>query len=145
VRQLLADSDGDVRCANSELHRMGEAIGARLADDFLAKSGSGSVKCESFDDSVVSIAEALKAYLGVSAEAVALSSLGEYEVRLSESNPMAEWVEVPESLGGLEYTAMLPAAIKGGLEAVGWNVRVEGRKAAGHSREAVRVEHMASE
>lgn len=142
VRQLLADVDYDVSTANSELHRMGESIGARLADDFLAKLSAASTRCDSFGDSVAVVAEAVKAYLGVSADAVQIGQASEYEIRFNEDNPMAEWVELPDSLAGLEYTAMLAGAIKGGLQAVGLRVSVWSSKQASsisRERETFRV------
>ncbi|CAD7949452.1 unnamed protein product [Amoebophrya sp. A120] len=129
ITQLMEDLHSDTQQMNDALDRMGEQMGARLVDEFLAKTQnivtSFPLCCQDFPDLCEIIATVgFKMYLGVAAE-VANVSEKSCDFILRE-NPLSEFVEIPAELqsGGLWYSNILAGAVRGALAAVGVRTRV---------------------
>ncbi|KAG9510815.1 Serine/threonine-protein kinase ICK, partial [Fragariocoptes setiger] len=120
VAQLLSDYD-NVDEVNKQLDRMGYNIGLRLIEDYLAKSNSP--RCTDMKDVAKKIQQAFRLYLGILPNVGQWSQANDEFSILIESNPVSEFVELPESLGGMTYLNMLPGVIRGALEMVCINVR----------------------
>ena len=119
VTQLLKDYEA-ADATSAQLEKMGYNIGIRLVDEFLAKAQINS--CQSFAETADVIAKiGFKMFLGVAAEVVSTSAT-EFSLQL-ESNPLAEFVELPEQYSSLAYSNMLCGVLRGALEMV--QMRVE--------------------
>lgn len=92
-------------------------MGQRLIDEFLAKTKI--TKCSEYREIAERIGRiGFKMFLGVNATVSDWSSDGSECSLTLESNPLAEYVEIPENLKGLRYSNIIPGAIRGALEAV---------------------------
>lgn len=122
VRQLVLDY-AHPQQVNEQLDRIGYNIGLRLVDDFLARSAAPP--CRSFAASAEIIARvAFRMYLGVNAKVAHIASDGsEYSI-LFDSNPLAEFAELPEPMkGSLWYSNVICGVIRGALEMVQYSVQ----------------------
>ncbi|CAG9461328.1 unnamed protein product [Pedinophyceae sp. YPF-701] len=123
VRQLMTDHQ-DVDEVNSRLDAIGHSMGVRLADEFLAKSGTE--RCLTFKDAIDKIAKAaLPMFLGVEAQVTAWGADGREVSLVLHENPLTDFVELPRGLEGLQFSQALCGAVRGGLDVV--NVRVDCR------------------
>ncbi|KAG7154213.1 Trafficking protein particle complex subunit 3-like [Homarus americanus] len=100
VAQLLKDYE-NVDDVNRQLERMGYNIGMRLIEDFLARANP-----------------AFKLYLGVSPSIGSWSPGGDEFSVVLETNPMAEFVELPDHCLGLRYSNIMAGVIRGACEMV---------------------------
>jgi hypothetical protein len=99
-------------------------MGMRLIEEFLAKSGIPS--CENFKDTAQAIAKvAFKMFLGISAEVSKWSADNRTFFMTFRHNPLNEFVELPASCTGLEYSNVICGAITGALRMVRLNVTCE--------------------
>lgn len=115
VTQLLSDLD-DVEKVNASLEKMGFNIGVRLIEDYIARTNME--RCYDLRETAEKIQSALKIYLGVSSTVGNWNAAGdEFSVSL-DSNPLAEFVELPEQYSKLRYSNMLPGVIRGACEMV---------------------------
>ena len=124
VRQLTRDFGDDMDSVNSQLFHMGQRIGHRITDEYLAKSGVEP--CRSFRDTASAVAVVgMKMFLGIEAEAVMRSEDGnEYSIILKD-NPLALYVELPEAYKQkLWYSNVLCGVIHGSLGMVGYDCQV---------------------
>lgn len=130
VTQLLRDCEQDVPLVNAELFRMGENIGARLVDEFLAKTsnimGAFPICCQDFRDIAEIIAQVgFKMYLGVTADVKNWNEDGSCCELHVLDNPLTEFVELPRGYQGSQKTAplwysnILCGAIRSSLRALG--------------------------
>ena len=94
----------------------GYNIGLRLIEDFLAKTNSG--RCHDMKDTAEKIQMAFKMYLGVSPSVANWSAANDEFSLLIDSNPLTEFVELPENLHNLKYSNILSGIIRGALEMV---------------------------
>lgn len=115
VVQLLKDYENpdDV---NRQLERMGYNIGMRLIEDFLARANPG--RCYDLRDTADKIQQAFKLYLGVSPTICNWSVGGDEFSVVLESNPLSEFVELPENQTRLHYSNILAGVIRGACEMV---------------------------
>ena len=122
VAQLLKDyeNDDDV---NKQLDKMGYNIGVRLIEDFLARSNVG--RCQDFRETADVIAKVgFKMFLGITPAVTNWSPAGDEFSLILESNPLTEFVELPEGHSSLNYSNILCGALRGALEMVQMDVAV---------------------
>ncbi|KFM63330.1 Trafficking protein particle complex subunit 3, partial [Stegodyphus mimosarum] len=115
VAQILKDyeNDDDV---NKQLERMGHNIGVRLVEDFLARTNVG--RCHDLRDTADKVQAAFKMYLGISPVITNWSPAADEFSLLIDSNPLTEFVELPEGHNSLKYCNILAGVIRGALEMV---------------------------
>ncbi|KAG0710449.1 Trafficking protein particle complex subunit 3 [Chionoecetes opilio] len=121
VAQLLKDYE-NVDDVNRQLERMGYNIGMRLIEDFLARANPG--RCYDLRDTADKIQQAFKLYLGVSPSIGSWNPGGDEFSIVLETNPMAEFVELPDHCLGLRYSNILAGIIRGACEMVQMEVMV---------------------
>uniref|UniRef100_A0A131XJJ7 Trafficking protein particle complex subunit n=1 Tax=Hyalomma excavatum TaxID=257692 RepID=A0A131XJJ7_9ACAR len=115
VAQMLKDYESDEE-VNKQLDRMGYNIGLRLIEDFLARTNVG--RCYDFRDTAEKLQMAFKMYLGISPSITNWSPAGDEFSLILETNPLTEFVELPESHVNLKYSNIIPGVIRGALEMV---------------------------
>ena len=119
VRQILRDREDDVDATNAALERVGRSMGTRIVEEYLSRTGAGARACRSFEDACEAVAKtALKMFLGVDARTRDWSEDVDECVIEMDTNPLAEFVELPKRYEGLCYCNALCGAIRGALEAV---------------------------
>lgn len=121
VAQLLRDYE-DAAQVNSQLEKMGYAIGMRLIDELLARTPVG--RCADFRETAEVVKLAFRLFLNLQ-PVITIATDREFTVHLGsgENNGDglgSEWVELPESArkGGLHYASLLTGVIRGALEMV---------------------------
>jgi len=127
VAQLMKDYE-DVEAVNTQLEQMGHNIGVRLIEEFLARSNLP--RCKEFKETGEVIAKVgLKMFLGVTGTVANWDpKKNEFSLILDE-NPLAEFVELPESdnnnvtTNTLYYSNILCGVLRGALEML--QMRVE--------------------
>ena len=122
VVQLVEDCD-DIKEVNDKLLSMGQSIGTRIIDEFLAKSNQRE-PCKSFEETCETIGRvAFKMFLGVEAD---VRNWNEDKSRCSlvfPENPLNENVELPPGKNFL-YSNIICGAIRGALEQILYKVDV---------------------
>jgi len=115
VAQLLKDYENpdDV---NKHLDRIGYNIGLRVIEDFLAKTNTP--RCHDFKEVAEKIQMAFKMYLGVTPGISSWSTAADEFSLILDSNPLTEYVELPDSILNLRYSNILAGAIRGALEMI---------------------------
>ncbi|XP_077976856.1 trafficking protein particle complex subunit 3-like isoform X2 [Glandiceps talaboti] len=121
VAQLIKDYESDDE-VNKQLDKMGYNIGVRMVEDFLARSNVG--RCHDFRETADVIAKGFKMYLGISPAITNWSPAGDEFSLLVESNPLTDFVEIPEKHGNLYYSNILCGVLRGALEMVQMEVKV---------------------
>lgn len=122
VAQLLKDYENDEQ-VNKQLEKMGYNIGIRLVEDFLARSSVG--RCQDLRETADTIAKVgFKMFLGVTPVVTNWNSAGDEFSLLMETNPLADFVELPEGHGQLRYSNILCGVLRGALEMVQLDVCV---------------------
>eukprot|EP00887_Chlorella_sp_A99_P000385 scaffold13.g385.t1 len=130
VRQLVADYE-DVEEVNRQLEKMGYNIGQRLIDEYLAKSKTQ----RDFRDTADKIAKVgLKMFLNTTAAVTNWNAEGTECSLILEDNPLTDFVELPEGLGGLRYSNLLCGVVRGALEMVSLEVEASFVKERGGAR-----------
>lgn len=125
VAQLLRDYE-DPAQVNSQLDRMGYALGIRLIDELLARTPIG--RCADFRETAEVVRLAFRLFLNLQ-PAISIVNDREFTVHLGgeagSDGLGSEWVELPEVArkGGLHYVSLLTGVIRGALEMV--HVEVE--------------------
>mmetsp|Transcript_32168 Transcript_32168/g.54247 ORF Transcript_32168/g.54247 Transcript_32168/m.54247 type:complete len:189 (-) Transcript_32168:115-681(-) len=116
IMQLIKDYE-DVNQVNEQLERIGNNIGVRLIDEFLAKSGVSN--CSNFKETADIISKvAFKMFLGI---IPAVTSWNKEENAFSlifNDNPLVDFVELPPQYQNLQYCNILCGVVKGALEMV---------------------------
>lgn len=116
VAQLVKEYEEDDEI-NKQLDKMGYNIGIRLVEDFLARSGIG--RCNDFRETADIISKvAFKMFLGITPVVTNWSLAGDEFSLLIESNPLTEFVELPENHPRLSYSNILCGVLRGALEMV---------------------------
>jgi len=115
VAQIVKDYQ-NVEDVNKQLEKMGYNIGVRIIEDFLARTKEG--KCTDFRETADKVQMAFKMYLNVSATVTSWSSSSDEFSLIFESNPLGEFVELPDNYNTLKYSNLLCGAIRGALEMV---------------------------
>jgi len=120
VSTLLKDYE-NVDDVNKQLEKMGYNIGIRLVEDFLARTGSN--KCTDFRDTAEKIQTAFKMFLNISPTVTGWNATSDEFSLIFDTNPIAEFVELPDHCYNLRYANILNGAIRGALEMVHIEVR----------------------
>nr|CAD7256850.1 unnamed protein product [Timema shepardi]CAD7568110.1 unnamed protein product [Timema californicum] len=115
VSQLMKDYT-NVEDVNKQLERMGYNIGIRLIEDFLARTGSG--RCYDFKDTADKIQMGFRIFLGVTPTITNWSSAGDEFSLQFESNPLTEFIELPDHCLNLKYANVLTGVLRGACEMV---------------------------
>jgi len=115
VAQIVKDYE-NVDDVNRQLERMGYNIGVRIIEDFLARTGSA--RCNDFRDTSEKVQQAFKIFLNVTPTVTSWSSASDEFSLIFETNPIAEFVELPDNYSNLKYSNILCGAIRGALEMV---------------------------
>jgi len=115
VAQLLQDYE-NMEDVNKQLERMGYNIGIRLIEDFLARTGSG--RCYDFRDTAEKIQSGFKIFLGITPSITNWSPAGDEFSLCFETNPLTEFVELPDNYSNLKYCNILPGVLRGACEMV---------------------------
>jgi len=139
VTQLLKDYK-EVKAVNTELEKMGYNIGIRLVDEFLAKSGVKA--CANFKETAAVIAKvAFKMFLGITAEVTNWRDDNKQFSLAFKGNPLFDFVELPASLGDLQYGNMLCGVLRGALQMIQLVVDCQYVKSelTGHHESEIRV------
>ena len=114
VSQLTKDYDNDDDI-NKQLDKMGYNIGIRLVEDFMARSNMG--KCQDFRETAEVLSKmAFKMYLNIIPTVANWSAGSDAFSLILDSNPLTEFVELPDNHMNLNYSNILCGAIRGGLE-----------------------------
>ena len=82
----------------------------RIIEDFLARSGCG--KCTDLRDVAEKLQAAFKLYLNVAPTVTSWSPASDEFSLVFESNPIAEFVELPDNYANLKYSNILCGAIR---------------------------------
>merc|ERR1711973_428396 len=104
VAQILKDYES-VDDVNKQLEKMGHNIGVRLVEDFLSRTNSQ--KCSDFRDVSDKIQLGFKMFLNISPTVTGWSATADEFSLLFENNPLAEFVELPDSCYNLRYSNIL--------------------------------------
>ena len=120
VSTLLKDYE-NVDDVNKQLEKMGYNIGIRLVEDFLARTGCN--KCTDFRDTAEKIQMAFKMFLNISPTVTGWNATSDEFSLIFDTNPIAEFVELPDHCYNLRYANILNGAIRGALEMVHIEVR----------------------
>ncbi|OQR78547.1 trafficking protein particle complex subunit 3-like [Tropilaelaps mercedesae] len=116
VAQMLKDHE-NCEEVNKQLERMGYSIGQRLIEDFLARTNCA--RCADLRDTADKIQSAFKMYLTMSPSITNWSTSGDEFSLVFDSNPLTEFVELPDSYSTmLKYCSIIPGIIRGALEMV---------------------------
>lgn len=115
VSQLLKDYE-NVEDVNKQLDRMGYNIGIRLIEDFLARTQS--TRCYDFKETAEKIQLAFRIYLGISPNISNWNASGDEFSLIFETNPMLEFVELPDNCTNLKYCNVLTGVLRGACEMV---------------------------
>ncbi len=139
VCQVCCDCTDDCDEINKTLDAMGQRIGARLVDEYIAKSNTP--RCRSFKDTGEAIAKAgLRMFLGIQAN-VDNATSSSYSLVFDE-NPLNLFVELPEQLRGrLWYSNILAGVVRGALDMVSFSCEVNYVRDVlrGHDTNEIRV------
>jgi len=115
VNQILKDYE-NVDDVNKQLDKMGYNIGVRIVEDFLARTNSG--KCTDFRETSEKVQHAFKLFLNVTPQVTSWSAANDEFSLVFETNPVGEFVELPENCSNLKYANILCGAVRGALEMV---------------------------
>ncbi|XP_040575013.1 trafficking protein particle complex subunit 3 [Lepeophtheirus salmonis] len=115
VAQILKDYE-NVDDVNKQLEKMGYNIGVRLIEDFLARTNSG--KCQDFREVSEKVQSAFKMFLNISPTVTSWSATSDEFSLIFDTNPLAEFVELPDHCYNLRYANILAGALRGALEMV---------------------------
>uniref|UniRef100_A0A1I8GGA3 Trafficking protein particle complex subunit n=1 Tax=Macrostomum lignano TaxID=282301 RepID=A0A1I8GGA3_9PLAT len=114
VSQLLKDYESD-ESVNKQLDTMGYNIGIRIVEDYLARTSVR--RCGDLRETADKIVkDGFKHYLGV-APTIQGMTHNEFSLVL-DSNPLTEFVELPQSHANLQFSNIICGALRGALEAV---------------------------
>lgn len=115
VSQMLRDYE-NLEEVNKHLERIGYNMGVRLIEDFLSRTGSP--RCLDMRETAEKIQQAFRMYLSVQPTISNWAAAGDEFSLVFESNPLAEFVELPPDITNLRYSGILCGCIRGALEMV---------------------------
>lgn len=101
---------------NKQLERMGFDMGVRLIEDFLSRTASP--RCLDMRDTAEKIQQAFRMYLSIQPTISNWAAAGDEFSLVFDTNPLAEFVELPPDLTQLRYSGLLCGCIRGALEMV---------------------------
>ena len=109
VAQIVRDYSS-VEEVNKQLEKMGYNVGVRIIEDFLARTKEE--KCADFRQTSEKVQAGFKLYLNVSPTVTSWSAASDEFSLIFESNPLAEFVELPDNYSQLKYSNILCGAIR---------------------------------
>ena len=112
---MLRDFE-NVEDVNKQLERIGYNMGMRLIEDFLARTSSP--RCFEMRETADRIQHAFRLYLHIQPTISNWSAASDEFSLLFETNPLTEFVELPQDLLHLRYSSILTGCIRGALEMV---------------------------
>ena len=115
VTQILKDYE-NVNDVNRQLDKLGYNIGVRLVEDFLARTNTG--KCHNFRETSEKIQYAFKLFLSVQPTITGWNATSDEFSLLFDTNPLGEFVELPDHCYDLTYANIICGAIRGAMEMV---------------------------
>ncbi|XP_050541694.1 trafficking protein particle complex subunit 3 [Daktulosphaira vitifoliae] len=115
VSQLMKDYE-NVEDVNKQLDRMGYNIGIRMVEDFLARTNA--TRCNDLRETADKIQYAFKMYLGITPALTNWSAAGDEFSLTFDTNPLTEFVELPDNFQNLKYSNVLCGALRGSCEMV---------------------------
>ena len=122
VAQILKDYEKP-EDVNKQLDKLGYNIGVRLVEDFIAHHNIP--RCLDFRQTAERVQQAFRFYLGVQPAVGNWAATGnEFSLIWDNTNPMGDFVELPDNLRTLQYSRVLCGAIRGGLEMVQIDVAI---------------------
>jgi hypothetical protein len=123
VAQLVRDYETDTEI-NKQLDKMGYNIGMRLIEDFLARSPDIG-RCHDLKTTADIITkQGFKTFLGVVPVVANWSPKGDEFSLILETNPLTDFVELPEDHPQLLYSNIICGVLRGALEMVQLDVSV---------------------
>ncbi|XP_036337841.1 trafficking protein particle complex subunit 3 isoform X2 [Rhagoletis pomonella] len=120
VTQMLRDFE-NVEDVNKQLERIGYNMGMRLIEDFLARTSAP--RCLEMRETADRIQQAFRMYLNVQPTISNWSASSDEFSLVFETNPLTEFVELPQDLTNLRYSSILSGCIRGALEMVQLDVQ----------------------
>ncbi|GIQ89519.1 Bet3-like protein, partial [Kipferlia bialata] len=94
---------GSVDAVNDKLDEMGKNIGARVVDEYLARAEV--TERPTFPQTADHLAKhAIPMFLGVTCSHTAVTDDSTNYTLTFDSNPVAQWVTLPDELKGLKYS-----------------------------------------
>lgn len=115
VSTLLKDYE-NVEDVNKQLERTGYNIGVRLIEDFLARTNSS--RCSDFRETSEKIQLAFRTYLGIFPQVNNWNAAGDEFSLIFDSNPLTEFVELPDHCSQLKYNNVIVGILRGACEMV---------------------------
>jgi len=115
VAQILKDYE-NVEEVNRQLEKMGYNIGVRIVEDYLSRTNT--TQCTDFRETSEKLQQAIKMYLNVNPQVTSWSPANDEFSLVFESNPVGEFVELPENCSNLKYANILSGVVRGALEMV---------------------------
>lgn len=112
---MLRDYE-NVDDVNKQLERIGYNMGMRLIEDFLARTSA--TRCLEMRETADKIQNAFRMYLNVQPTIANWSAAGDEFSLIFDNNPLTDFVELPQDLTNLRYSAILCGCIRGALEMV---------------------------
>ncbi|XP_011186897.1 trafficking protein particle complex subunit 3 isoform X2 [Zeugodacus cucurbitae] len=120
VTQMLRDFE-NIEDVNKQLERIGYNMGMRLIEDFLARTSAP--RCLEMRETADRIQQAFRIYLNVQPTISNWSASSDEFSLVFETNPLTEFVELPQDLTNLRYSSILSGCIRGALEMVQLDVQ----------------------
>lgn len=122
VAQIVKDFERPEE-VNKQLDKLGSNIGVRLVEDFLAHNNIP--RCLDFRQTAERLQQAFRFYLGMLPAVGNWSAAGnEFSLLWDQTNPIGDFVELPDNLRTVQYSRVLCGAIRGALEMVQIDVTV---------------------
>lgn len=120
VASLYKDTE-DATLVNTQLDKLGHAMGIRIIDEFLARNPDSNTSCQDFKETGEMVRVAFRQFLGT-LPTLTTTGVNEFVLAMTvgEDALGSEYVELPEQAlkGGLHYSQLLCGVIKGALEMV---------------------------
>lgn len=101
---------------NKHLERIGYNMGVRLIEDFLSRTASP--RCLDMRETADKIQQAFRMYLSIQPTIANWAAAGDEFSLVFDTNPLAEFVELPPDITNLRYSGILCGCIRGALEMV---------------------------
>lgn len=115
ISQLLKDNE-NIEDVNKQLERIGYNIGVRLIEDFLARTNSG--RCYDFRETAEKIQSGFRLYFGITPQITNWSAASDEFSLIFETNPLIEFVELPDNYLSLKYSNIFAGVLRGSCEMV---------------------------
>lgn len=115
VTQIIRDFE-NIDDVNKQLERIGYNMGVRFIEDFLSRTAS--TRCIDMRETADKIQQAFRMYLNVQPTISNWAASADEFSLIFDTNPLAEFVELPPDMSALRYSGILCGCIRGALEMV---------------------------